>query len=1005
MIRDETDLVQDPLVRAAAADHGFTIWAGEAVPRAHTDILVPDWAEAAIARLNPGLPARPVHAAQRELRQTLAAATSDTLVEQAKVFLGQIRDGVRVDVKGRVRAVRLIDFDDPSVNRWDIATEVTYSGSPVRDVRFDIVLYCNGIPLVVTETKSMTDLSLSWLNAALDLAGPYTDRAPGFLAAGVLQIATDGNEARYAGVKTPAARFNPWGTSSSDRPEDGTWEQIVHDFCSLTDPARLLAWIRDYVLHLTDKGSGSLVRFVPRWPQAEAAPLIVERALSRDTRGLLDHFQGSGKTLTMLMAANAITRRDPTHCVVLVVDRLDLLTQHKGDFTSSDARRSLTEAETTAELAHQLRNPTTSGLVITTIHRFAESRKLSDRADITVLIDEAHRSQEGHLGKAMRAALPNATLIGLTGTPLAEGDRNTYATFGSPDDTGRVLHRYSAADSVADGTTVPLLIDRREIVQALDREALDAAFDDYVEREGLSSTEAEALASHTVSANLLFKDPRRVETIADDVHGYVKANLLADGYGAMLVVADRETCVLYANALKTRFAAGQVTAVISGAKSDPDDWVPYVRDASAEAVVQRDFRDPKHPLKVVVVTSKWLTGFDAKNCRVVFVDKPMRRHTLFQAVTRANRAWTTPAGAEKGYGVVIDYCGIAEDIIAAFDRSTGSTDRTEVATPDKLRKLFRKSLNSAEKVLGKKLDPSDPTSIHTAKTILARDERLLRVFRQHVNRADLIYETLAGDPALTKYKARFGFLLRVLHAASPRRGADRKLLAAAHGAAVRQLIREHTGAVTQVDLSDIELDADKIDEILVQLDDPVGVVERITSGEVLAQIRERLIARMEGPHADAYRSIAEKLERFAHTRYVPDTGGAHAAVRDLVEIVQELKRADELVGEEWEALEVELGTGGLPPEPVVPSPATALQDILAEFHPVEAPATVDDFATAVDEIVERLSYRKLSEDPATQQLLRSELLMEAKRRDLLPPGAAARTFVAQLVRYVNLWLV
>ena len=1013
MNNDERNNVQLPLARDWASKYApGPVLAGTDLARQTRDVLLTVDLEAAIRRLNPTLPEDAVVTAVRELRSLLASTSHDNLTQKAADVLSALRAGVKITVReggtSRSRAVRLIDFDTQEANQWRIAVEVPYTRGTGNDVRFDIVIYCNGIPLVVVETKTNTDPNTTWLNAAKDLAGPYSHKAPAFLAAGILLVATDGREVRYAGVSTPAARYSAWRSSDPTRPGTAGLSRCRWDFTDLLAPARILSWAQDYVLQLADKGTGARSRFVPRWPQAEAAPKIVERVLDpTHNRALLDHFQGSGKTFAMLMAANAISRLDPGHLVILVVDRVDLLTQHLGDFTDSDARRPAKELTSRDELAAELTNPASAGIRIATVHRFADAGVLSERSDVTIFVDEAHRTQDGDLGRHMRASLPNATLIGLTGTPLADGARNTYESFGHPDDPGHVLHTYSSADSVLDGTTVPLVIRRSRIVQPLDKKALDAAYADYVANAGLSSEDAEVLASRLTAPSELLKDPRRIAAIAEDVHGTVTGTLLADGYGAMVVVNNRDLVVRHVTELRKHFAHDRVTGVITGQKDDPDEFAEFVRDPTAEAVVTRDFRDPDKPLKVLVVTSKLLTGFDAKNLHTVFVDKPMRKHTLFQAVTRANRAWTTPRGVEKGYGVIVDYCGITEELLAAFDRRDGDTTTRAVASPSELRRLFATSLHNAERLLGAGFDWRADDVVVTASDELARDAELVQSFRRNVGRAELIWEALRGDEVLANHKERFRLLLRI-QASLQATNIARELVVAEHGEAVRDLLWQHTGAVTRYTAADLTLDADHIKLLLHQHNDPAAIVKMLQTDEVLTSIRARLEARLAGPQGQQYASIAAKLEQFAAATYVVSAAGARLAAEDLTALIMELKEIDDRLSDNWDEIDRLLHQRRTAPAPkaTVANPATALQDVLAAYCPAAMPAAVNSLAAVLDKAVEKVSYRNLRDNTSVQRQLRGSLVEEIVRLGVKPQGKeATHEFIEKLVDYVNIWML
>jgi type I restriction enzyme R subunit len=1008
----ERDLVQLPLASAAAAAHGFAVWAGSDLPRSDSDVIVAKWCADQILLLNPWLTLQQASDAVKQLEAVLASTTPENIVERSKTFLAALRTGVQIRVGNRKKSVVVLDLDNPAANRWDIATEVMYKTSGgTRAVRFDIVVYGNGIPLVVTECKSMTDPNISWINAAKDITGTYTNRAPGFLAASLFQVATDGRDVRYGPIKAKPQQFHAWGSSNPARPADETWDQVEWDFCHLHDPALLCAWVQDHILHLSDRSSGTLTRFIPRWPQAEAAPLMAERSRSElSNRGLLVHYQGSGKTLAMLMTANEILRRDPKHCVVLVVDRIDLLSQHKQDFLQSDARRSVQEAATGEQLAELLRAPATSGLVITMVHRFADKDVLSTRSDITVLVDEAHRTQgtsDAQLGGQMRKAIPNATLIGLTGTPVSAKDRNTFEAFGSDADKGYVMHRYTPADSVKDGTTVQIVVDRRRIVQTLQRDELDAAYAAYVETEGLSSEKAEILARQATRWDALLKDPRRIQAVCADVAADLVANVLPGGYGAMLVVADRAACVMAVTELRKHLNTDQVTAVISGDKSDPASFEPFIRTAAQEAEVVKAFRDPAQPLKLLVVTSKLLTGFDAKNCLAIYIDKPLKGHTLFQAVARVNRTWVTPSGTEKGFGIVVDYCGVAPEILRAFDQTVEDSVRKEVVSPTELVASYKRSLTSAEKVMGEEFSWTVPRHelIISAKRHLSQHPKLVRAFRQHVNRAELIFEALPNNAAIAKEKHRLQRLVLILDSYGISQQTEREALLLAHGPAVRALVFAHTGAPQRADLELLQLSADRIAELVGVANDPAFDVKMLQSSDVLDRVRERLRARMNGPHAQQYSSIAAKLEVFASTVYVETPAGVQQATIDLVEIAKQLKTVDDLLGEHWEDLDLELFGWRKAPAPVL-DPKYALQQLLDEYGPNPLPAGLDDVAKVVDDIVGTLSYKSLRDDVSAQKSLTRMLLTDCKRIGVLPTEKIeANEFIAQLVAYVNAYLV
>jgi hypothetical protein len=362
---------------------------------------------------------------------------------------------------------------------------------------------------------------------------------------------------------------------------------------------------------------------------------------------------------------------------------------------------------------------------------------------------------------------------------------------------------------------------------------------------------------------------------------------------------------------------------------------------------------------------------------------------------------------EKGYGIVVDYCGIAPELLAAFDRSTADTTVKAAAQPDELRRLFRRSLVNAERLLGADFDWRTPEVPIRASTELATDAELVARFRRNVTRAELIWETLGHDADLAKDETRFVLLLKILAVFGDPERSNRQLVLERHGAAVRDLLIKHTGDVARIDLPDLTLDADRIRQLLRELQDPAAVIEYVQNEQMLATLRQRLDQRLAGPAGAEYRSIADKLEHFASTMYVISAEGARTAVLDLAEIAKQLKELDERLGENWEEIDTILHGHRVRPHPAaVVNPATALQDLLAEFQPVQAPMVVERLAAVLDGAVERTSYRSLRDSTGMQATLRKALFLESKRLCLLPTGKAdVSAFMDRLVDYVNTWML
>ena len=398
------------------------------------------------------------------------------------------------------------------------------------------------------------------------------------------------------------------------------------------------------------------------WSDVRGAARDVGRALRRDGQpGTPDwHFQGSGKSLLMLFAARKLRLHpalgNPT--VIIVVDRVDLDTQISSTFHAAGAPN-LEKAGTCEELERLLAQDARK-IIITTIFRFGEAEGiLNDRHNIIVLADEAHRSQEINLGRKMRRALPNAFLFGLTGTPINRTARNTFYAFGAEEDEYGYLSRYGFEESIRDGATKRLHFEPRLPELHIDRDAIDAEYQELT--GGLSDLDRERLSKTAARMAVLLKTPERVERICADIARHFQEKVAPNGFGAQVVAYDREACVLYKQALD-RVLPAEMSDIVMTVDGGEDEYAAYRRDRDAEERLLDRFRDPNDPLKVLIVTSKLLTGFDAPILQAMYLDKPLRDHTLLQAICRTNR----PCGDAKTHGLIVDYLGVFDDVAQAI---------------------------------------------------------------------------------------------------------------------------------------------------------------------------------------------------------------------------------------------------------------------------------------------------------------------------------------------------
>jgi len=515
--------VQAALVeRLTRRDIGWHFVPGGSLDRPPDAVMIESEVVAALRRLNPAIAARPerVDEVLPKLRAAILSVANDGLVEANRRMVDWLRGQQTIRFVGTddFVPIALIDFASPRANALVVSTEVTYRPG-TEERRYDLVLWVNGFPLVVGETKTPISESTSWLNAAGDIHSAYEVKTPGFLRAQRPLV-------RDRGQGVPIRRHPPAGA--------GLAALVAHDRTDRPTGARERARVRRAAAHArtgarhpadvhpvlprSSTGGGYTAKIIPRYPQVEAVDAIVARVRDPKRRsGLVWHHQGSGKTLVMAFAAAKLRQADdldaPT--ILIVLDRLDLIEQVSSEFASVGLP-GLKVAAGKEELRRLLREDS-RGVIVTTIFRFADAGLLNNRPNIVVMVDEAHRTQEGSLGLDMRAALPNARFIGLTGTPISTADRNTWATFGDPDDPEGVLNHYSVERSIADGATLPIHVETRLVDFHIDKDALDEAFAELTQGEGLDEDERGYLARRASRADRLFKTPARIEAVCADI--------------------------------------------------------------------------------------------------------------------------------------------------------------------------------------------------------------------------------------------------------------------------------------------------------------------------------------------------------------------------------------------------------------------------------------------------------------------------------------------------------
>ncbi len=775
------------------------------LPRQPQEVLVESHFRDALIRLNPDICANPgrVDDVLYRLRALVMGARSDGLVKANEEFAAWLlgERSMPFGANGEHVTVRLIDFDDIEKNSF-VVTQQFIIRAGRTEKRADLVLLVNGIPLVLIEAKTPVRSSQSWFDAALQVHDDYEQNVPELFVPNVFSVATEGKEFRYGSIRMPVDMWGPW------RDGDGqTMGAVQKAATSMLRPAMVLDMLDSFTAFATQKGKNR-IKIIARYQQVDGVNKIVARVVAGQPRkGLIWHFQGSGKSLLMLFAARKLrlhaALKNPT--VLVVVDRVDLNTQIAGTFYAADMPN-MVRPETRRDL-QQLLESDARKVAITNIHLFAEAEGvLNDRDNIIVLVDEAHRTQEGDLGRKMREALPHAFLFGLTGTPINRADKNTFYAFGADTDEGGYMSRYGLNDSIRDGATKELHFEPRLVDLHIDQKAIEEAYAELT--QGLTDEDRDRLGKAAAKMSILVKAPERIRAICGDIAKHFQEKIAPNGFGAQVVTFDRESCVLYKQELD-RHLPPEVSDVVISVNSGEQQYAPYKRDRDAEEKLLDRFRDPKDPLKIIIVTSKLLTGFDAPILQAMYLDKPLRDHTLLQAICRTNR----PYGEQKTHGLIVDYLGIFDDVAQAlrFDeqgvqKAVSNIAELNNALPSALQKCLAYFAGVDRSLTGYE-------GLIAAQECVPNNE-LRDAYAADFSVLARIWEALSPDPVLTRYETDYRWLAQVYESLKPSTGTGR-LLWHRLGAKTVELIHTNVHVdLVRDDLDTLVLDAQLLEAVL-----------------------------------------------------------------------------------------------------------------------------------------------------------------------------------------------
>ena len=948
-----SSMIADELASYGGEVKGWRFVSAGELPRQCSDVLVESMVRDALIRLNPEIKAQPDRADEvvYRLRTIPLSVQNEGLVRANELFAQWLRGekSMPFGKRGEHTQVRLIDFENLSNNDYVVTNQWVY---PVKEGgrRFDIVMLVNGIPLVIGEVKAPSRPAVTWVDGASDIHNGYELSVPQMFVPNVFSFATEGKCYRYGSVRMPIGLWGPW--YEGDNKAEGTLTDVQRSVRSMLRPYIVLDILQNFTLFATDK-KHRLIKIISRYQQYEGANLIVARVVKGSPKkGLIWHFQGSGKSLLMVFAAQKLRmhRKLGNPTVMIVVDRIDLDTQITATFNAADIPNMIGAA--TRQELQTLLAADTRKIIITTIHKFGEADGcLNERSNIIVMVDEAHRTQEGDLGRKMRGALPNAFLFGLTGTPINKRDHNTFWAFGADEDEQGYMSRYSFQDSIRDKATLPLHFEAVDVKLRINKEAIDEAYAQMTDE--LSESDRDDLAKRAAKMAVLIKAPARVNAICQHIVKHFQEKVEPNGFKAQVVTFDRECCVLYKKAMDDLVGpeASVIVMHTQGGKSDQHAEWKLAKDEE-EKLLDR-FRDPIDPLKFLIVTSKLLTGFDAPILQAMYLDKPMKDHNLLQAICRTNRLYPN-----KTHGLIVDYLGIFDDVATALDFDEKAVQKV-ITNLDELKKelpgVVAKSLSffpGVDRTVG------GYEGLIAAQDCLPDNETRDK-FAAEFTVLTHLWEALSPDPCLGPYEKDYKWLTQVYESVKPPSG-NGKLLWHALGAKTIELVHENVHLETvRDDLDTLVMDAEVLE----------GLLDAKDPDKKSKEIEIKLIARLRRhKNNPKFVALGERLEKLKERH---EQGLLHSLdfLKELLTLAKEVVQAEKQVDPVDEQAKAK----------------AALTELFAEVKTGKTPMVVERIVTDIDEIVRLVRFPGWQSTKAgereVQKALRKVIYVKYKIKD------------------------
>lgn len=952
------DVFQDTSYRAPeGAFEPSTSW--QYVPsvqlkREVKDVIVESLLKDALIRLNPDIAEDPNKADEilYKIRAIFLSVGTSGLVRANEELSAWLRGDKTMPFgeNNEHISINFIDFDNLDKNTYIVTNQYTVQGKAEK--RPDLVMLVNGIPLVVGEFKTPVRPSISWLDGAIDIHDDYENTIPQLFVPNVFSFATEGKTFRYGSIRMPLELWGPWRDTKGAA---SGLSEIKQAISGALNPKVILDMLLNFTLFATDKRK-QRIKIIARYQQMEGANLIIDRVkIGKTKKGLIWHFQGSGKSLLMVFAAQKLRRsqelKSPT--VLVVVDRVDLDTQITGTFNATEIPN-VVSTDKRSEL-HDLLNKDTRKIIITTIFKFAEAGGvLNERENIIVLVDEAHRTQEGDLGRKMRDALPNAFLFGLTGTPINKAERNTFWAFGAEEDEQGYMTRYTFQDSIRDKATLPLHFEPRLLNVHVERDLIDAEFDQMTEH--LSEDDRTSLVKEAAKMSAFLKSPARIETIVGDIVKHFQEKVDSQGFKAQIVTPDRYACDLYKQALDKILPPEASAVVIStGGKGEEDTSLKekYGMSKENQEKLLDNFRDPEHPLKFLIVTAKLLTGFDAPILQCMYLDKALKDHNLLQAICRTNRVYK-----DKPYGLIVDYFGVFDDVAKALEFDDASV-RYIITNLNELKNQLQGAIDTCLK----HFHGIDRSVVGYEGLLLAQDclntDEKRDAYAADYTILGRIWEALSPDPILNKFQNDYTWLTQVYESVRPPSGETGRLLWHALGAQTMKLIHEHIHVQGVEDrLEEIVLDAEVIEDLMKTSDKKKTKLIEI-------ELTKRFLRHKGDPRFIALGQRLEELRDKAERGLI----NSIEFLKDLIELAKETVQAENEV-------ETEKQRDGA---------KTALTELFLELKTDQTPAIVERIVNDIDGIVKVVRFPGWQSTAAGEreikQALRKTLYKYALHKD------------------------